>query len=43
MDDEAKNPLASSTLLPFVQNKLTTFELLLLKAYPGFERLFEKT
>lgn len=28
--------------LPFVQNKLITFELIPLKAYPGFERLFEK-
>lgn len=28
--------------LPFVQNKLITFELIPLKAYPGFERLFAK-
>ena len=28
--------------LPFVQNKLIRFELIPLKAYPGFERLFEK-
>jgi hypothetical protein len=28
--------------LPFVQNKLITFELIPLKAYPGFERLFVK-
>lgn len=26
--------------LPFVRNKLITFELIPLKAYPGFERLF---
>jgi hypothetical protein len=26
--------------LPFVQNKLIRFELIPLKAYPGFERLF---
>ncbi|MFT3891050.1 MAG: muconolactone Delta-isomerase family protein [Anaerolineales bacterium] len=26
--------------LPFVQNKLIAFELIPLKAYPGFERLF---
>lgn len=26
--------------LPFVQNKLISFELIPLKAYPGFERLF---
>jgi hypothetical protein len=25
---------------PYVQNKLITFELIPLKAYPGFERLF---
>ncbi len=28
--------------LPFVQNKLITFELIPLRAYPGFERLFAK-
>ncbi len=28
------------SMLPFVQNKLITFELIALKAYPGFERLF---
>ena len=28
--------------LPLVQNKLITFELIPLKAYPGFERLFAK-
>jgi len=28
---------------PFVQNKLITFELIPLKAYPGFERLFAKS
>jgi hypothetical protein len=28
--------------LPFVQNQLITFELIPLKAYPGFERLFMK-
>jgi muconolactone delta-isomerase len=26
--------------LPFVRNKLITFEIIPLKAYPGFERLF---
>lgn len=30
---------ALSTLL-FVKNQLITFELIVLKAYPGFERLF---
>lgn len=29
--------------LPFVQNQLITFELIPLKAYPGFERLFAET
>lgn len=29
--------------LPFVENRLITFEVIPLKAYPGFERLFEKT
>jgi hypothetical protein len=29
--------------LPLVQHGLITFELIALKAYPGFERLFEKT
>lgn len=28
--------------LPFIQNQLITFELIPLKAYPGFERLFMK-
>ena len=35
--DEARDVLS---VLPFVQNKLITFELIALKAYPGFERLF---
>jgi hypothetical protein len=35
--DEAQKALST---LPFVQNKLITFELIPLKAYPGFERLF---
>jgi hypothetical protein len=50
MNKETKNLLASSTsrrnapaTLPFVQNKLIIFELIPLKAYPGIERLFEKT
>ncbi|MEW6403887.1 MAG: muconolactone Delta-isomerase family protein [Chloroflexota bacterium] len=34
---EAEEVLSS---LPFVQNKLIRFELIPLKAYPGFERLF---
>lgn len=34
---EARETLST---LPFVQNKLITFELIPLKAYPGFERLF---
>ena len=34
---EAEEMLAT---LPFVQNKLISFELIPLKAYPGFERLF---
>jgi hypothetical protein len=29
--------------LPFVQNQLIMFELIPLKAYPGFERLFAET
>jgi hypothetical protein len=37
--EEAREALST---LPFVQNKLITFELIPLKAYPGFERLFEK-
>lgn len=37
--DEAQKTLAT---LPFVKNELITFELVPLKAYPGFERLFEK-
>lgn len=36
---EAREALST---LPFVQNKLIAFELIPLKAYPGFERLFEK-
>jgi len=35
--DEAQEVLST---LPFVQNQLITFELIPLKAYPGFERLF---
>ena len=31
------------SILPFVQNKLITFEIVPLKAYSGFERLFTKT
>jgi hypothetical protein len=37
--DEAREALST---LPYVQNKLITFELIPLKAYPGFERLFAK-
>lgn len=37
--EEAREALST---LPFVQNQLITFELILLKAYPGFERLFTK-
>jgi muconolactone delta-isomerase len=37
--NEAEQVLAG---LPFVQNKLIRFELIPLKAYPGFERLFIK-
>jgi len=36
---EAQATLAT---LPFVQNGLIAFELIPLKAYPGFERLFVK-
>jgi muconolactone delta-isomerase len=36
--DEAEEVLSS---LPFVQNKLIEFEVIPLKAYPGFQRLFE--
>jgi hypothetical protein len=35
--EDAREALST---LPFVQNKLITFELIPLKAYPGFERLF---
>jgi len=35
--DEAREALSA---LPFVENQLITFELIPLKAYPGFERLF---
>jgi muconolactone delta-isomerase len=35
--EEARNILSA---LPFVQNELIEFELIPLKAYPGFERLF---
>jgi len=37
--DEARDVLSA---LPFVQNELIAFELIPLKAYPGFERLFEQ-
>lgn len=37
---EAEETLST---LPFVQNKLISFELIPLKAYPGFERLFAKS
>ena len=37
--EEAREELSS---LPFVENKLIEFELIPLKAYPGFERLFVK-
>jgi hypothetical protein len=37
--EEAREALST---LPFVQNKLITFELIPLKAYPGSERLFAK-
>jgi hypothetical protein len=36
---EAEETLAE---LPFMQNKLIAFDLISLKAYPGFERLFVK-
>ena len=36
---EAQETLST---LPLVQNKLIAFELIPLKAYPGFERLFAK-
>jgi hypothetical protein len=35
--EEAREALST---LPFIQNGLITFELIPLKAYPGFERLF---
>ena len=35
--DEAREALST---LPFVKNQLIMFELIPLKAYPGFERLF---
>ena len=37
--DEAREVLSA---LPFVKNQLITFELIPLKAYSGFERLFMK-
>lgn len=37
--DEAREALST---LPFVENQLIAFELIPLKAYPGFERLFVK-
>lgn len=37
--EEAREVLST---LPFVQNKLIAFELIPLKAYSGFERLFTK-
>jgi len=37
--DEAREVLSA---LPFVKNQLITFELIPLKAYSSFERLFEK-
>ena len=37
--DEARNILAS---LPFVRERLITFEIIPLKAYPGFARLFHE-
>lgn len=37
--EEAREALST---LPFVQNQLIDFELIPLKAYPGFERLFER-
>jgi hypothetical protein len=36
--DEAKETLAG---LPFVKNKLIYFDIVPLKPYPGFERLFD--
>jgi len=36
---EARERLST---LPFVQNKLIEFELIPLRAYPGFERLFAR-
>jgi len=36
--EEAREALST---LPFIQNNLITFEIIPLKAYPGFERLFE--
>lgn len=35
--EEARKAMST---LPFVRNRLITFELIPLKAYPGFERLF---
>jgi Muconolactone delta-isomerase len=35
--EEAREALSA---LPFIQNKLISFEIIPLKAYPGFERLF---
>ena len=38
--DEAREALSA---LPYVENQLITFELIPLKAYSGFERLFSKS
>lgn len=38
-----EDALEALSILPFVQNQLITFELIPLKAYPGFERLFTET
>ena len=38
--DEALSMLAT---LPFVREELISFELIPLRAYPGFERLFKET
>ncbi|HRJ58922.1 MAG TPA: hypothetical protein PLV64_21735 [Anaerolineales bacterium] len=37
--EEAREALST---LPYVENQLITFELIPLKAYTGYERLFEK-
>jgi muconolactone delta-isomerase len=40
--DSVSDALETLATLPLVKEKLITFEIIPLKAYPGFARLFEK-